>query len=201
MVDDVLEAVIVSEVVDFFTPKSFRKVRRWAFGGLVAVGIVGLLLSQILTSSLISQITGNDADGYPPIWERHLSDFTTDDAHSYVLQNGSFTGPNGESLWSGTHHFVQFDLPLDEGGAAPNGMVSLAVWVPMVPNGTTVPVIAEFGPYFDEASVSTPGIEEAGTWLGQMIIEQILPAWICVRASICDGDGAFESLHGFDGQC
>ena len=157
MGDEVIDAVIVTEVVDFFTPGGMsRRVRRWALGSLVAVGIVALLLSQILTSSLIGQANGNDVDEYPPIWERHLIDFVTDDVHSYVLNNGSLAGPNGESLWSGTHHFVDFDLPIEEGGAAPNGKVSLAVWVPNVPNGTTVPVIAEFGPYFDEASVSTP---------------------------------------------
>ena len=74
------------------------------------------------------------------------------------------------------HGFTTPDeLPIEECVAAPNGKVSLAVWIPDVPEGTTVPVIAEFGPYFDEASVSTPGIEEAGTWLGEMIIEQIVP--------------------------
>ena len=176
VVDEVLEAVIISEAVDFFTPgKRFRKAGRWALGGVVAIGIVALLVSQILTSSLVSQITNDQSGDYPPIWERHLTDFVTDDSHSYVLDNGSLTGPNGESLWSGTHHFVEFDLPIEEGGAAPNGKVSLAVWIPLVEEGVTVPVIAEFGPYFDEASVSTPGIEEPGTWLGEMIIEQIVP--------------------------
>ena len=38
-----------------------------------------------------------------------------------------------------------------------------------------VPVIAEFGPYFQEPSVGTPTIEVPGTWLGEMIIEQLLP--------------------------
>ena len=65
--------------------------------------------------------------------------------------------------------------PLSEGGSAPNGVVSLAVWLPDVPPGVKVPVIAEFGPYFDEVSVETPSIEVPGTWLGQMIIDQILP--------------------------
>ncbi|MED6297333.1 MAG: hypothetical protein VX828_03440, partial [Candidatus Thermoplasmatota archaeon] len=116
MVDEILEAVIVSEAVDFFTPgKRFRKVGRWALSGLVAIGIVALLVSQILTSSLINQISKDQIGDYPPIWERHLVDFVTDDSHSYVLNNGSLTGPNGESLWSGTHHFVEFDLPLEEG--------------------------------------------------------------------------------------
>ena len=112
---------------------------------------------------------------YVPIEERYKQDFVTNGSHSYILENGTLTGPEGAQLWSGTHHFVDFELPIEEGGAAPNGKVSLAVWIPDVPEGTTVPVIAEFGPYFDEASVETPGIEEPGTWLGTMILEQIVP--------------------------
>ena len=105
VVDEILEAVIVSEAVDFITPgKGFRKVHRWALGGLVAIGIVGLLLSQILTSSLVGQISGDQVEDYPPIWDRHLTDFVTDDAHSYVLKNGSLTGPNGEVLWLSLIH-------------------------------------------------------------------------------------------------
>ena len=96
--------------------------------------------------------------GFSSIWERYLADFTTDDVHSTVLK-WNLTGPNGASLWSGTHNFVEFELPIDEGELLPNGMVSLAVWIPDVPNGTTVPVIAEFGRYFDEASLDTLRIE------------------------------------------
>ena len=39
---------------------------------------------------------------------------------------------------------------------------SLAVWRPNVPEGVQVPVIAESGPYFQEASVETPSIEVQG---------------------------------------
>ena len=62
-----------------------------------------------------------------------------------------------------------------EGGAAPDGKVSLGLWLPDVPEGVKVPVIAEFGPYFDEPSVETGPVEQSGTWLGSMIIDQILP--------------------------
>ena len=44
------------------------------------------------------------------------------------------------------HHFVEYELPLEEGGAAPNGLISLAVWRPDVEDGVKVPVIAEIGP-------------------------------------------------------
>ena len=174
MVDEVLDAGIVTDAAEFVVRRGWAH-SRVVLGALSAIVVVGLRVSMIFTTSLQSQIVGDNSGDYPPIWERYMTDFVTDDSHSYVLENGSFTGPDGESLWSGTHHFVEFELPLEEGGAAPNGKVSLAVWIPMVPNGTTVPVIAEFGPYFDEASVSTPSIEEPGTWLGEMIIEQIVP--------------------------
>ena len=91
------------------------------------------------------------------------------------MEDGPYQILETDNEWNSTHHFVNFELPLSEGGSAPNGVVSLAVWLPDVPEGVTVPVIAEFGPYFDEISVETPSIEVPGTWLGQMIIDQILP--------------------------
>ena len=132
-------------------------------------------MSRVIGAPLEEQAIEESMEGYTPIADRYLENYYTDDQNSYVLENGSLTGPDGASLWLGTHHFVEFELPLEEGGAAPNGKVSLAVWVPVMEGNTTVPVIAEFGPYFDEASVETGGIEEPGTWLGTMIIEQIVP--------------------------
>ena len=64
-----------------------------------------------------------------------------------------------QNEWDSTHVFVEYELPLSEGGAAPNGLISLAYWRPDVPEGVQVPVIAEFGPYFQEPSVQTPTIE------------------------------------------
>ena len=113
-----------------------------AFGATIAFVIVAMLVSHIFSTPLKNEIDDNNSNSYPLIWERYLEDFTTDDVHSYILQNGTLTGPDGANMWSGTHHFVEFDLPLDEGWAAPNGKVSLSVWIQMVPNGTTVTVIA-----------------------------------------------------------
>ena len=144
-------------------------------GATIAVVLVFLMMSRAIGAPLQDQAIEESLDGYTPIADRHLQNYYTDDQNSYVLKNGSLRGPDGASLWLGTHHFVEFELPLEEGGAAPNGKVSLAVWVPIMEDGMTVPVIAEFGPYFDEASVETGGIEEPGTWLGTMIIEQIVP--------------------------
>ena len=146
-----------------------------AIGATIAVVLVFLMLSRTLGAPLEEQAIEESMEGYTPIWERYNDDYITGGQNSYVLENGTLTGPDNASLWLGTHHFVEFDLPVEEGGAAPNGQVSLAVWVPVMEGNMTVPVIAEFGPYFDEASVETGGIEEPGTWLGTMMIEQIIP--------------------------
>jgi len=173
MEEQVYEAEIVDEaaVSDNGATRSLNT----ALGATVAVVLVFLMMSRAIGAPLQDQAIEESLDGYTSIADRHLQNYYTDDQNSYVLKNGSLSGPDGASLWLGTHHFVEFELPLEEGGAAPNGKVSLAVWVPIMEDGMTVPVIAEFGPYFDEASVETGGIEEPGTWLGTMIIEQIVP--------------------------
>ena len=171
------EQVLEAELVEEWPGKKSDATRSLnaALGATIAVVLVFLLMSRVIGAPLEEQAIEESMEGYTPIAERYLENYYTDDQNSYVLENGSLTGPDGASLWLGTHHFVEFELPLEEGGAAPNGKVSLAVWVPVMEGNTTVPVIAEFGPYFDEASVETGGIEEPGTWLGTMIIEQIVP--------------------------
>ena len=147
-----------------------------ALGATIAMVLVFLLMSRIIGAPLEEQaIQEQLEESYTAINMRYLENYSTTEQNSYVLENGSMTGPDGASLWIGTHHFVEFELPIEEGGSAPNGKVSLAVWVPILDGNMTVPVIAEFGPYFDEASVETGAIEEPGTWLGTMMIEQIIP--------------------------
>ncbi len=145
-------------------------------GATGAVTVLLILLAATIGQSVIDGLEDDtDAAAWPAIWERHLAPFVTDGENSFLLVNGTLRGPDNATLWDGTHHFVEFDLPIEEGGSAPNGKVSLAVWLPEVPAGTTLPVIAEFGPYFDETSVSTPPITVPGTWLGELIIEQLVP--------------------------
>ena len=171
------EAVFDAEIVEDESSSRTSDTRSLnaVLGGTIAIAIVFLLMSKVI-GTIVEEFTMDESMvEYVPIEDRYKQGFVTDGSHSYILENGTLTGPEGAQLWSGTHHFVDFELPIEEGGAAPNGKVSLAVWIPDVPEGTTVPVIAEFGPYFDEASVETPGIEEPGTWLGTMILEQIVP--------------------------
>ena len=146
----------------------------------VAISMVAIMLLVSIHGWIIDDVVDDikkDLGIYDrvPVWERSEWPYITSNSHSYVMDFGDYGILETDNDWDSTHHFVSFDLPLSEGGSAPNGVVSLAVWLPDVPPGVKVPVIAEFGPYFDEVSVETPSIEVPGTWLGQMIIDQILP--------------------------
>ena len=146
----------------------------------IAVSLAAIMLLVSLQGWIIDDVVDEikqDLGAYErvPVWERSEWPYITNKSHSFVMEFGEYGILETDNEWNSTHHFVNFDLPLSEGGSAPNGVVSLAVWLPDVEEGATVPVIAEFGPYFDETSVDTPSIEVPGTWLGQMIIDQILP--------------------------
>lgn len=146
----------------------------------VAISMVAIMLLVSIHGWIIDDVVDEikkDLGIYDrvPVWERSEWPYITSGSYSYVMELGDYGILETDNDWDSTHHFVSFDLPLSEGGSAPNGVVSLAVWLPDVPPGVKVPVIAEFGPYFDEVSVETPSIEVPGTWLGQMIIDQILP--------------------------
>ena len=142
-----------------------------------AISLVFLLLSRHVFD-LFSEIGDDDEVDNAlrvEVWERYKLPYETGGDYGVALEVGPYEIMPTENAWNSTHHFVEYTLPLEEGGAAPNGLISLAVWRPLVPEGTLVPVIAESGPYFQEASVETPSIEVPGSWLGQMFIDQILP--------------------------
>ena len=145
-------------------------------GSTVAVAIVFLMLGIAFGEIITSEYSSNEDYGVRvPVWDRGDLDYITNENWSYVMETGPYEILETANEWNSTHVFVEYELPLEEGGAAPNGLISLAYWRPIVPEGVTVPVIAEFGPYFQEPSVQTPTIEVPGSWLGEMIIDQILP--------------------------
>ena len=146
-------------------------------GSTIAVALVFLFISAVFGEAVMDFASEEEQrQGIRvPVWERSMMPYETDGEFGVALEIGPYEILATNNEWNSTHHFVEYTLPLEEGGAAPNAKISLAVWRPDVPEGVTVPVIAEFGPYFQEASVETPSIEVPGTWLGQMIIDQILP--------------------------
>ena len=72
MVDEVLDAVLVTDAAEFVARRGWVH-RRLVLGALSAIVVVGLLVSMIFTTSLQSQIVGDNSGDYPPIWERSVS--------------------------------------------------------------------------------------------------------------------------------
>ncbi len=145
-------------------------------GTTIAVSIVFLMLGVTLDAVVDKSASPEEDLGMRvPVWERGNLNYVTDQDNGFVMEFGPYELLETPNEWDSTHVFVEYELPLEEGGAAPNGVISLAYWRPDVPEGVQVPVIAEFGPYFQEPSVQTPTIEVPGSWLGEMIIEQLLP--------------------------
>ncbi len=145
-------------------------------GTTIAVSIVFLMLGVTLDAVVDKSASPEEDLGMRvPVWERGNLNYVTDQDNGFVMEFGQYELLETPNEWDSTHVFVEYELPLEEGGAAPNGVISLAYWRPDVPEGVQVPVIAEFGPYFQEPSVQTPTIEVPGSWLGEMIIDQLLP--------------------------
>jgi predicted acyl esterase len=170
--DDVIEAKLIE------SPKaSVTKEFNLVIAATFAISLVFLFLSRHLVDFFV-EISEDDGDASGlrvEVWERYKLPYETGGDYGVALEVGPYELMPTDNAWNSTHYFVEYTLPLEEGGAAPNGLISLAVWRPLVPEGTLVPVIAESGPYFQEASVETPSIEVPGSWLGQMFIDQILP--------------------------
>ncbi|MAK04537.1 MAG: hypothetical protein CMA03_01450, partial [Euryarchaeota archaeon] len=146
-------------------------------GATSVIVVIFIVIAATHGEAISNGIIENNDDSFVrvPVWERGNFDFITNENYSYVMEFGEYEVLETSNEWNSTHVFVEYELPMEEGGAAPNGIISLAYWRPNVPDGVQVPVIAEFGPYFQEPSVQTPTIEVPGSWLGQMIIDQILP--------------------------
>ena len=88
--------------------KSVKEPLNAALGGTVAIVLVFLLLSRTIGAPLEDTAIEESMEGYTPIAERYLEDYYTEGENSYILENGTMTGPDGASLWLGTHYFVDF---------------------------------------------------------------------------------------------
>ena len=171
------DAILLVDDGDFSVEVNVTREFNIVFGATIAVSLVFLFSGALFVDAIINSNVAEKEyyNGRVPVWERELMDYNVTGEFGVALEVGPYEQLATENEWNSTHHFVEYTLPIEEGGAAPNGLISLAVWRPNVPEGVLVPVIAEFGPYFQEPSVETPTIEVPGTWLGQMIIDQILP--------------------------
>ena len=194
---DEVDAILLSVEKD--QSNSFNAV----LGATIAVCIVFLFISAYFGEYVSSNVAESDATerSYVKLEDRYMEDYVTDGEFGYVIDEGPYSLLETDNEYGSTHYFVEYELPESEGGAAtdPNDVprISLAVWLPSAVNeGIKVPVIAESGPYFQEPSVQTDSIEVPGSWLGTMIIEQILPHGYAFAQISVTGTG--QSNHCMD---
>lgn len=170
-----VEEPYIAEVVE--SSSAVTREFNLVLGATIALSLVFLVLSMSFSQVFVNEaVQEDDVSGVRvDVWDRYKLPYETTGEFGVALEVGPYELLPTENQWNSTHYFVEYTLPIEEGGAAPNGLISLAVWRPNVPEDVKVPVIAESGPYFQEASVETPSIEVPGSWLGQMFVDQILP--------------------------
>ena len=108
---------------------------------------------------------------------------------------------DGMYSWSGpTEHFVEVELPLSEQDVGYPGpaLMHISLWMPDVPNGTEVPVIATVHPYYDFGGEGVVGddsnpntVPDAG--VGLWVLEEFVPHGYALAQISTFGTG--QSTH------
>ncbi|MFL2944050.1 MAG: hypothetical protein ACJZ2J_01810 [Candidatus Poseidoniales archaeon] len=115
----------------------------------VAILIISPILLYMNSDETLEQDSSINDSGLVPVWERINQNFNTTGSYSYTLESGQYGTLGPESV------FIDVDLPSSELGCTitDDCQVHLGLWLPDVPNGTKIPVIADVGPYYDDGDV------------------------------------------------
>ena len=149
---------------------------------------LGILISTIIIVGLIIISTiwsGAGPGGFSdskyewwdtPVDERYNMELNMTGWRSQLPVEGPYS-------WSGpTEYFVEVDLPISEQDVGYPGpaLMHVSLWMPEVPNGTKVPVIATVHPYYDFGGEGVAGddsnpntIPDAG--VGLWVLEEFVP--------------------------
>lgn len=129
-----------------------------------------------------------------PLEQRHLLDLNMTGWRSQLPEDGPF------GVLPMSDHFIEVDLPLEEqdAGYPEAALMHVALWLPDVPEGTLVPVIATIHPYYDfggegiAGDDSTPNtIPDRG--VGQWVLEEFVPYGYALAQVSTFGSG--QSTH------
>ena len=130
------EPILEADLVD--TPSSVAtREFNLVLGTTVALSLVFLFLSAVFGDAFIDLISDedNDVGVRVPVWERANMPYEVTGDFGVALETGPYDIMPTDNEWNSTHYFVEYELPISEGGAAPNGLISLAVWRPIVEEG------------------------------------------------------------------
>ena len=155
--------------------------------------IQAVLLATIFLVSgcLSSPVDENDISQYEwwevPLEKRHLMDLNFSSWRSTLPEQGTYdwTGP--------TEHYVEVELPPSEqdAGYPEPAVMHVALWMPNVPEGTLVPVIATVHPYYEFAGANPNTIPDLG--VGQWVLEEFVPHGYALAQISTFGSG--KSTH------
>ena len=133
----------------------------------------------------------NDISNYEwwevPLEKRYLMDLNFSSWRSTLPEKGiyNWTGP--------TEYFVEVELPLEErdAGYPEDPLMHVSLWMPNVPEGTLVPVIATIHPYYEFAGSNPNTIPDLG--IGQWVLEEFVPHGYALAQISTFGSG--KSTH------
>jgi len=169
--------------------------------GATAIVIVIFMVLATVWGTVSSIGGGYGADGQWEWWEvpleqRHTMGLNVSGERSVLPEPGphNWTGP--------TEYFVEVDLPASEqdAGYPEPALMHVALWMPDVPNGTKVPVIATVHPYYDFGGEGLPGagddsnpntVPDGG--VGAWVLDQFVPYGFALAQISTFGTG--KSTH------
>ena len=147
------EGILVAEIVP--QTSSSRRDLNFSAISTIAVAIVFLLMAMTFGETIFNSMDLEEEYEWweTPLHLRHEMDLPMDTLRAQLPVNGTYEPlPYSE-------HFVEVELPASEqdAGVPGDALMHVALWLPDVPEGTTVPVIMTIHPYYDFGGEGLPG--------------------------------------------
>ena len=147
------EGFLVAEIVP--QTSSSRRDLNFSAISTIAVAIVFLLMAMTFGETIFNSMDLEEEYEWweTPLHLRHEMDLPMDTLRAQLPVNGTYEPlPYSE-------HFIEVELPASEqdAGVPGDALMHVALWLPDVPEGTTVPVIMTIHPYYDFGGEGLPG--------------------------------------------
>ncbi|MDE0708111.1 MAG: CocE/NonD family hydrolase [Candidatus Poseidoniales archaeon] len=168
-----------------------------ALGATICVVILFLILASVWGSGALQNENEENSSWWNvPLHERHKMNLDYTGTRSQLPVNGTYN-------WTGpTEYFVEVDLPASEqdAGYPEPALMHVALWLPDVPEGQTVPVIATVHPYYDFGAEGAPGLGSDSNpntvpdgGVGAWVLDQFVPHGYALAQISTFGSG--KSTH------
>ena len=192
---DVFEAEILEDSQENGERREFLRLNL-ALGATIGVVVLFILLASIWGSGALQNADDENYTWWEvPLHDRHKMNLDYTGLRSQLPVNGTYN-------WTGpTEFYVEVTLPASEQELGPGPeLMHVALWLPDVPEGETVPVIATIHPYYDFGAEGAPGlgsdsnpntIPDGG--VGAWVLEQFVPHGYALAQISTFGSG--KSTH------